>query len=217
MKTINSIQAYAMTLIGGMFIAYGSGYFQPKDEYRVPRILLPVLEIFGNVGLAIGLILLGLGLILFALKKLKDQKSKPIFLIVFAILTVIAGKILIAKTNEGQRATLASIQEKIAAQNTSSSPSKAASNTKNAELDFNRPQFSSIETMNLADELEQSIVATRAARDQKNKPAFEAQVKRTKELFSKMRKHSVPRDETGMKSIYIAQLNAKFYSIKWED
>lgn len=63
------VKAAAMCFIGSAFCVNGCTYFYPQAEYHVPRILLPVFHILGNTGLAIGMLLLGAGLVVYALRR----------------------------------------------------------------------------------------------------------------------------------------------------
>ncbi|MBL1409391.1 hypothetical protein [Sphingobacterium faecale] len=74
------VQSLAMGLIGAMFIALGFSYFTEQASYRIPRILLPVYELMGNIGLAIGLLILGLSLLYTAYSKFKNSGGNPSFM-----------------------------------------------------------------------------------------------------------------------------------------
>lgn len=67
-KTTNwlkHVEYGALGFIGSAFLINGLSYFKPQAEYYVPRILMPLFEFFGNVGLAVGLLLLGAGMIVY--------------------------------------------------------------------------------------------------------------------------------------------------------
>lgn len=83
------IKAFAIGLIGSLFFSLGFSYFSEQSHYRVPRVLLPVYEYLGNVGLAIGLIVLGGGLMFWAYKKFKDNAGKPVVMIVALVVFLI--------------------------------------------------------------------------------------------------------------------------------
>ena len=79
------VKAFAMGLIGICFVSMGATYFEEQAIYRVPRILLPIFNIFGNIGLAIGLILLGLGLMVYGFIKWKKFSQKAMLYPIIAI------------------------------------------------------------------------------------------------------------------------------------
>jgi len=66
LMTIEKIKSFAIALVGAGIFSMGSTYFSEQAEYRIPRILLPIYEFFGNIGLAIGMMILGTGLMYFA-------------------------------------------------------------------------------------------------------------------------------------------------------
>lgn len=91
-KTLSNaekIKALAMGLIGSLFFTWGLTYFKEQDDYRVPRILLPVFELFGNIGLAFGLLLLGGLLMFFAYRKFIKFGGKPIVMQILLPLLVV--------------------------------------------------------------------------------------------------------------------------------
>ncbi|OOG17865.1 hypothetical protein BWD42_11205 [Sphingobacterium sp. CZ-UAM] len=98
MTTANNVQtiaekvkSFAMGFIGAFFLALGVSYFSEQSSYRVPRILLPVYEFLGNIGLAIGLLILGGILLYYAYIKFKKYGGRPvIMLIVLPLFTLLA-------------------------------------------------------------------------------------------------------------------------------
>ncbi len=80
-----------MGFIGAFFLALGVRYFSAQSSYRIPRILLPVYEFLGNIGLAIGLLILGGILLYYAYIKFKKYGGRPvIMLIVLPLFTLLA-------------------------------------------------------------------------------------------------------------------------------
>lgn len=74
-KTVNIIEiikSIASGFIGAGIFTQGTFYFQEQPSYNIPRILVPVYDVLGNVGLAIGMIVLGLGLLTFSFIKWKN-------------------------------------------------------------------------------------------------------------------------------------------------
>ena len=84
------IKAFALGFIGSLFFALGLTYFSEKSYYQVPRILLPVYDYFRNIGLAVGLLVLGGGLMFWAYKKFKNYGGKPMIMITVLPLFIIA-------------------------------------------------------------------------------------------------------------------------------
>lgn len=95
-KTLNNlekIKSVAIGFIGAGIATQGSMYFQEQSSYNIPRILYPVFEILGNKGLAVGMILLGLGAICFGYSKWKSNNgsSKAFAIIALASIIIFAG------------------------------------------------------------------------------------------------------------------------------
>ena len=104
--TLEKIKSFAMTLIGAGIFSMGTTYFSEQSEYRVPRILLPVYELFGNIGLAVGMIILGAGLMYFAYRKYVQNNGKPVYMLVFSLLAIIGFYGLILSTNQKKTVTI---------------------------------------------------------------------------------------------------------------
>ena len=81
------IKAVAITFIGAGIFSQGTFYFQEQNSYRIPRILYPVYELFGNTGLAISMLILGLALVYWAYSKWKSTGIKAG---IFAIVAIAA-------------------------------------------------------------------------------------------------------------------------------
>lgn len=98
---MEKIKAFAMGLIGAGFFVWGITYFQEQESYYVPRILLPVYEFLGNIGLAIGMIILGLILVYIAFSKFKQSRGKVVVFIIYQgiITLVMAILIFLSDTN----------------------------------------------------------------------------------------------------------------------
>lgn len=86
--TLEKIKAFAMGFIGAGIFSMGSTYFSAQDSYNIPRILYPVYEIFGNIGLAIGMLILGIILMYYGYKKFINSNGKPSLFIVFQVIGV---------------------------------------------------------------------------------------------------------------------------------
>lgn len=102
---LEKIKAFAMASVGAGFISMGSTYFSEQTEYRIPRILIPIYELFGNVGLAIGMLILGAILMFFAYKKYTKNNGKSIYIIAFSALAIIGFYAIIFSTNTKQTST----------------------------------------------------------------------------------------------------------------
>jgi uncharacterized membrane-anchored protein YhcB (DUF1043 family) len=88
-------KSFAIALIGIVFVSWGTNYLWGEHLlYNVPRILLPIFNLFGPVGLAIGLLLLGLALIVYGFIKWKKVAEKSFVYWVIVILALAAGVIL---------------------------------------------------------------------------------------------------------------------------
>ncbi|WAC42585.1 hypothetical protein [Pedobacter sp. SL55] len=79
-KTVNlaeKAKAIAITLIGAGIFSQGTFYFKAQNSYNIPRILYPVFELLGHVGLAVAMLFLGLALVYWAYTKWKNGNGKP--------------------------------------------------------------------------------------------------------------------------------------------
>jgi hypothetical protein len=85
------VEALAYGFIGVFFISLGSSYFQERFLYRVPRLLIPVFDLFGNVGLAAGMIILGGGFIYYGFAKWKSVNGKKALYGILAALGLLIG------------------------------------------------------------------------------------------------------------------------------
>ncbi|MDR2936307.1 MAG: hypothetical protein LBU80_03070 [Rikenellaceae bacterium] len=87
-------EAWAIGFIGIFFFSIGTSYFQEQLLYRMPRILLPVYDLFGNVGLAIGLLVLGGGTIYWGFSKWKAIADKKRLYWILAVVGIAVGVVL---------------------------------------------------------------------------------------------------------------------------
>jgi uncharacterized membrane-anchored protein YhcB (DUF1043 family) len=83
-------KSYGIALVGIVFFSLGTSYFQERLLYRVPRILEPVFDYLGNIGLAVGMLVLGGVFIAYGFINWKkvSQKSLPYWVIALAGLVV---------------------------------------------------------------------------------------------------------------------------------
>ncbi|MCL1867623.1 MAG: hypothetical protein FWF72_01560 [Paludibacter sp.] len=89
--TARKVESLAIGFIGICLFSLGTSYFQERFIYRVPRILTPVFNLFGNVGLAIGMLILGGGLIYYGFTKWKSVAEKKNLYWILAVIGLAAG------------------------------------------------------------------------------------------------------------------------------
>ncbi|MDR3218692.1 MAG: hypothetical protein LBU22_06885 [Dysgonamonadaceae bacterium] len=70
------VEALAAGFIGVCFFSIGTSYFQERFIYRIPRILSPVFDLFGNVGAALGMLIIGIGFLVWAFLR-GNQENRP--------------------------------------------------------------------------------------------------------------------------------------------
>jgi hypothetical protein len=92
------VEALAIGFIGVWFFSYGTSYFKERFIYNVPRILIPVFNFFGNIGLAIGMLILGAVLIVYGFSKWKSVAKNKILYWIFAV-TALAVGVTLANIN----------------------------------------------------------------------------------------------------------------------
>jgi MFS family permease len=90
-KIARQVEALAEGFIGIFILSLGTSYFQERFLYRVPRILIPVFDLFGNVGLAIGMIILGGGILYYGFTLWKSVSASPKLYLILALIGLIAG------------------------------------------------------------------------------------------------------------------------------
>lgn len=87
-KTANiaeRIKAIAITFIGAGIFSQGTFYFKEQSSYNVPRILYPIFELLGNVGLAVSMLILGSGLVFWGYARWKKAPARAS---VFGLITL---------------------------------------------------------------------------------------------------------------------------------
>ena len=85
------VEAFAIGYIGIFFFSMGTSYFQERFLYRVPRVLIPVFDMFGNIGLAISMLILGGGLIYYGFTKWKSVAEKKNLYWILAAVGLVVG------------------------------------------------------------------------------------------------------------------------------
>lgn len=155
------IKSFAIGLIGSGFLAYGTTYFSEQASYRVPRILLPVYNAFGNVGLAIGMIILGAILIIWALSRFKKSGGKPnVFIIFFAACIALFAALLWSGAKKSDPETTKSYFE------------NKEKEEKEKLAGKNRPSLSTAEANTYLDKLEALNANMKSAFDKNDKAAL---------------------------------------------
>ncbi|MFD2556243.1 hypothetical protein [Sphingobacterium tabacisoli] len=101
--TAEKVKSFAMGFIGSMFMALGFSYFSEQASYRIPRILLPVYEFLGNIGLAVGLLILGAALLYAAYAKFKNNAGRPTVMFIVLPLFLVFSFIIIKVTENGDK------------------------------------------------------------------------------------------------------------------
>lgn len=86
---IEKAKSFAIGAIGCGIFSLGTTYFSEQSIYRVPRILIPIFEIFGNIGLAIGMMILGAVLVYYAYSIFRKNKGNKLFFFVPILLFAI--------------------------------------------------------------------------------------------------------------------------------
>ena len=87
----HTLGAFGYGLVGVIIFSWGSSYFKERLLYNVPRILSPVFDIFGNIGLAIGMLVLGGGLIYYGFTQWKIAWEKTNLYWIIAVPALVVG------------------------------------------------------------------------------------------------------------------------------
>ena len=87
-------KASAMAFIGICFFSIGTTYFEERLVYRLPRIFIPILELFGNVALAIAMLVLGLAFIYWGYAKWKKFSDKSATFLILSAVGLLVGVVL---------------------------------------------------------------------------------------------------------------------------
>ena len=92
---LEKVKTLAIGLVGSGIFSQGLFYFKEQSSYNIPRILYPIYKLFGNKGLALGMLVLGIALLYFGYfrwKKLQENSnfykiSCSVFVILFVFLS----------------------------------------------------------------------------------------------------------------------------------
>jgi hypothetical protein len=111
---LEKIKAVAISFVGTGIFTRGITYFSPQRNIEMPRILYPVYELFGAIGLAIGMLVLGLGLLFWGYKKwIANSGTTKTFLAIGVLAFLIFGGVLFYESNKSKN-PLANTKEAIA-------------------------------------------------------------------------------------------------------
>jgi len=91
------VEGLAIGFIGVCFFSMGTTYFQERLIYRMPRILVPVYDFLGPIGLAVSMLLLGLGLIAWGFTRWYSSGGKKMLYLILAVILLVAGVFLANK------------------------------------------------------------------------------------------------------------------------
>ncbi|WP_299251413.1 hypothetical protein [uncultured Cytophaga sp.] len=206
-QKLEKFKAAAMGFIGAGILTQGALYFQPKASYHVPRILYPVFEIAGNVGLAIGMLMLGLFLLYLGLNKWKNHGgASNHYLIIGAVGIVLFSGILWFSNKPKDKRSAAEIQESFETDRQQQidkikgmeKPDFNNVEVENYILDFNALQKKHLEYVKSND-----TIAL-----EKNRAEYDAWRVRSTDIFSKL--------ETGEEKYHLSLYMAKL-AFEWQD
>ena len=85
------VEGLAIGFIGVCLFSIGTSYFQERFIYRIPRILSPIFDLFGNVGAATGMLVLGIGFIVWGFRVWQSVNEKKVLYGLLAISALAAG------------------------------------------------------------------------------------------------------------------------------
>jgi hypothetical protein len=88
------VKSFAIAFIGVLFFSLGTSYFQERLLYRVPRILIPVFDKLGYIGLAVGLLVLGGAFIVYGFITWKKVAQKQSIYWIIALVGLVVGSVL---------------------------------------------------------------------------------------------------------------------------
>ncbi|SHG18929.1 hypothetical protein [Pedobacter caeni] len=157
-SVLEKIKSFAIGYIGAAIFAMGTTYFEAQSSYHVPRILSPIYDVFGNIGLAIGMVLLGAGLMYWAAKRfLKVQQGKAGLMIGILAFFIIANYGLIWLNNRDKPET----------------PGTIAKKTEAAVQGAERPELDSPEANAYLDKMENLLITMQTAKKSNDATAIE--------------------------------------------
>lgn len=155
--TAEKVKSFAMGFIGSMFVALGFSYFSEQSSYRIPRILLPVYEFLGNIGLAIGLLILGGALLYAAYAKFKNNGGRPAVILIVLPLFLVFSFVITKWTENGSK-----VKEK----------QQISGNKHNTNKEISRPKLDHEKANAYLDQLELLVDKMTKAKELKDDTAF---------------------------------------------
>lgn len=81
----HKVRAFVTGFIGIIIFAMGTTLFEERLVYRIPSVLSPVFDLVGNVGVAVAMLLIGLGLIVWGAAKLKQAGGRTALYAILAV------------------------------------------------------------------------------------------------------------------------------------
>lgn len=200
------IKAVAITFIGAGIFSQGTFYFQEQYSYRIPRILYPIYELFGNTGLAISMLTLGLALVFWAYTKWKNTESKAG---IFALVAIAAFAIFFSILFfTGKKATPEELMQ-------SSEETRAKGIEKMAAME--KPNFDNIEVEQQLTAFETLLQQRKNAFNEKDQQAIKASdqayINWTEKSASLIQKLKTP-EEKQQFALYLGKLGMKWQEIK---
>lgn len=200
------IKAVAITFIGAGIFSQGTFYFQEQNSYNVPRILYPVFELLGNVGLAVAMLILGLALVYWGYTKWKNAGSK---VGIFALIAISAFAIFFAILFMANKPASSEELMQSSEENRQKGIEKMAAMDKpdfgNAEVE---QQFAAFETL-----LQQRKKAFSDKDEQAIKASDEAYIKWTEQSAPLIQKLETPKQKQEF-ALYLGKLGMKWQEVK---
>jgi hypothetical protein len=198
-SNLEKVKAVAISFIGTGIFTRGITYFSPQRNVEMPRILYPVYELFGMTGLAIGMLILGLGLLFWGYKKwIANSGATKTFLAIGVVAFFIFGTILFYESNK------------------SKNPSTNKKETIALE-DIDSSDFENKLAVQYTEEFKVHYATMEKSLEQKDKPTFDATDKKIGEWFTKTSQLTMQLkdDERDDFSLLIIKLGDKYH--EWRD
>jgi hypothetical protein len=164
---LEKIKAVAISFVGTGIFTRGITYFSPQQNIEMPRILYPVYELFGAIGLAIGMLVLGLGLLFWGYKKwIANSGATKTYLSIGVLAFLIFGGVLFYESNKSKN-PLANTKEAIALD------------------DIDSSDFENKLAVQYTEEFKTLYASMEKSLEQKDKPTFDATDQKISLWFTK--------------------------------
>ena len=174
--TAQKIRAVALGFIGAMFFSMGISYFSPQLIYRMPRILVPIYELTGGTGLAVSLVILGLGLIWWGLSAWKKAGGKTFAYCILAAIALAVGIVLFNVDLGSQKNSEEAMEEYV--EQAQQAQQEQIDEIRNTE----RPEFTNDKANAYFDEFEALLARFKTSTEEGNGDDVEACEKEFEEL-----------------------------------